>query len=405
MFHMEPFLSHELKSLTTRLVAAGGRPFLVGGIVRDAILGIASKDVDIEVHGISTDGILKVLPKSAKIVGEQFGVIKIQLASGEDVDISIPRRDSKVGKGHDGFLVEFDESMTLEEASARRDFTINAIMFDLVTRRFIDPHGGLADLHLKVIRHTSDAFTEDPLRVLRAAQFAARFDFTVAPETIQLCSSIRDTFRELSKERVWGEWEKIAQKGKNFHRAFDFLEACGWSAHFFPMSRRGARRFNFATSACSDTGVVGHKKTVITLAALAEHTLDPEKFLVSINAPQSVISDAGFLFRNKSEGSFEPRIQARQLARRLGPMTVREAFCFGGISAEVKTAAILVKAIDGPVRLLVRGEDLIAKGLKPGPSFALILGAAEAAQDKEEFFTHEEAIVWLDRHLSVWVEL
>lgn len=216
-----------------RAVKTVGRPRLVGGCVRDWLLGLEPKDFDVEVGGVTFEELLRVLSPfgSTDIVGRSFGVIKLRLGSAE-YDFSLPRRESKTGSGHRGFAIEPEPNLTDAEAAARRDFTINAIAWDPFTEQLIDPFQGERDLRARVLRHTSEAFTEDPLRVLRAFQLAARFNFELAYKTAVLCRSIKDAYRELPLERVWGEWAKWAEKAQKPSRGLGVLEATGWAVHF-----------------------------------------------------------------------------------------------------------------------------------------------------------------------------
>ena len=179
--------------LNAVLAAVGqvGRPRLVGGCVRDWLLGLEPKDFDIEVSGVTFEMLHRVLTPfgSTDVIGRSFGVIKLRLEAGE-YDFSLPRRESKSGAGHRGFAIAPDPTLSDAEASARRDFTINAMAYDPLAGVVIDPHGGQADLRARRLRHTGPAFVEDPLRVLRAFQLAARFDLSLAPETAALCRSI-----------------------------------------------------------------------------------------------------------------------------------------------------------------------------------------------------------------------
>ena len=177
---------------------AGGRALLVGGCVRDLLMGVAPKDWDLEVYGLQPAKLRAVLDGfgSVNVVGEAFSVYKLD----GEIDVSIPRRDRKAGKGHRGFVIEGDPQMDPAEAARRRDFSINAIMQDPLTGEVIDPHHGRADLENKILRAVSaETFAEDSLRVLRAAQFAARFEFEVDPTTASLCRSI-DLSDPLPKE-------------------------------------------------------------------------------------------------------------------------------------------------------------------------------------------------------------
>jgi tRNA nucleotidyltransferase (CCA-adding enzyme) len=212
-----------------------GRPRLVGGGVRDWLLGLPAKDFDIEVAGVDFEQLQRALTPfgATDIVGRSFGVIKVRSArTGEEYDFSLPRRESKTGAGHRGFAVAPDPALNDADAAARRDFTVNALALDPFTGEVIDPHGGQRDLAARVLRHTSAAFVEDPLRVLRAFQLAARFNFTLAPETATLCRRIAPTFAELAVERVWGEWDKWATKAAKPSRGLEVLEQTDWLKHF-----------------------------------------------------------------------------------------------------------------------------------------------------------------------------
>jgi tRNA nucleotidyltransferase (CCA-adding enzyme) len=212
-----------------------GRPRLVGGGVRDWLLGLPPKDFDVEVAGSDFDRLHRALESfgATDVVGRSFGVIKVRSAeTGNEYDFSLPRRESKTGAGHRGFAVAPNPTLTDAEAAARRDFTINAIALDPFTGEVIDPHGGQRDLAARLLRHTSAAFVEDPLRVLRAFQLAARFELTLAPETAALCRTISNTYSELPVERVWGEWEKWATKSLQPSRGIDVLEQTDWIRHF-----------------------------------------------------------------------------------------------------------------------------------------------------------------------------
>ncbi len=221
-----------------------GSPRLVGGCVRDWLLGLEPKDFDVEVPGITFEQLHRALAPfgSTDVVGRSFGVIKLRIDKTE-YDFSLPRRESKTGAGHRGFAVEPEPDLTDAEAAARRDFTVNAIAYDPFSETVIDPHDGQRDLRARILRHTSAAFTEDPLRVLRGFQLAARFDFTLAPETAALCRSIVGTFHELPAERIWGEWAKWAEKSTRPSRGLAVLEETGWLAHFPEIAAlRGTRQ-------------------------------------------------------------------------------------------------------------------------------------------------------------------
>jgi tRNA nucleotidyltransferase (CCA-adding enzyme) len=226
--HIPPDLRSVLEAV--RKIA---RPRLAGGCVRDWLLGLRPKDFDVEVQGTTFDALHATLAPfgATDVVGRSFGVIKLRLGTTE-YDFSLPRRESKTGNGHRGFIVKPDPSLSDADAASRRDFTINSITCDPFTGEIFDPHGGRKDLENHILRHTSLAFVEDPLRVLRAFQFAARFDLTLAPETAALCRSMVNTYCELPVERIWGEWEKWAAQSVRPSRGLTILEETGWLVHF-----------------------------------------------------------------------------------------------------------------------------------------------------------------------------
>jgi tRNA nucleotidyltransferase (CCA-adding enzyme) len=209
----------------------GGRALLVGGCVRDELMGVPAKDWDLEVYGIVPERLREQLDRfgSVNVVGESFTVYKL----GQDLDVSIPRRERKSGRGHRGFVVEGDPSMEVAEATRRRDFTINAILKDPLTGELIDPFDGQADLASRLLRVVSaETFGEDSLRVLRAAQFAARFEFSIHPATVELCRGIDLT--DLPAERIWGEMEKLLLRAKNPSIGLDWLHRLGVIEKLFP---------------------------------------------------------------------------------------------------------------------------------------------------------------------------
>ncbi|MCK9996549.1 MAG: polynucleotide adenylyltransferase [Candidatus Krumholzibacteria bacterium] len=211
------------------MARAHGRAWLVGGVVRDGFLGLNTGDLDLEVFGLSAGDLRATLEKEFELdlVGQSFGIIKLR---GWPIDVGLPRREAKIGLGHKGFEVNSDPDMSLKDAAARRDFTINAVYLDPLTGEVEDPFGGLDDLAKGKLRHTSTAFGEDPLRVLRGMQLAARFDLQVVPETVDLCRSIEP--EGLTSERIFGEWTKLITLGKVPSRGLAFLKECGWLQYY-----------------------------------------------------------------------------------------------------------------------------------------------------------------------------
>ncbi len=209
----------------------GGRALLVGGCVRDRLMNWPVKDWDVEVYDLDPATLRAVLDQfgQVNVVGEAFTVYKL----GHDLDVSLPRRERKAGRGHRAFVIEGDPAMSFEEAARRRDFTINAILEDPLTGEIIDPFDGRRDLESKTLRAVArETFVEDSLRVLRAAQFAARFEFDVEPETIELCRRIDLT--DLPPERIWGEMEKLLLRARRPSVGLLWLDKLGATAQLFP---------------------------------------------------------------------------------------------------------------------------------------------------------------------------
>lgn len=208
------------KAFAEKVKEAGGRAFYVGGCVRDKVLGKEPKDLDIEIHGISTEKALDIIKKFGELhereVGGKFGVFNVESL---DIDFSFPRTEISTGPGHDDFEVVTDPFMGYEKAALRRDFTINAMMEDVLTGEILDFFGGEKDIEAGIIRHVNDrTLKEDPLRIFRAAQFSARLGFDIAPETMELLASIDTSV--LSHERIAGETDKALLKSPEPSRFF-----------------------------------------------------------------------------------------------------------------------------------------------------------------------------------------
>jgi len=224
-------LPKQVLNLAESVRDAGGRALLVGGCVRDELMENQPKDWDVEIYGIEPARLRELLDTfgPVNVVGEAFTVYKL----GAHLDVSLPRRERRTGRGHRSFVIEGDPQMSFVEAAARRDFTINAILQDPLTGEIIDPFHGRDDLERGIIRAVSpDTFVEDSLRVLRAAQFAARFEFRVEPETVALCRAI--DLSDLPSERVWGEMEKLLLRAQRPSIGLGWLHALGVLDQLFP---------------------------------------------------------------------------------------------------------------------------------------------------------------------------
>jgi len=434
------------------------RSYLVGGCVRDALLGLSQKDFDIEVFGVSYEQLAGALARWGKtdLVGRSFGVVKLTVASGAVYDFTIPRRDSKVAPGHKGFEITFDPGISPREAAARRDFTINAMMYDPRGSELLDFFGGASDLRNKVLRHTTEAFSEDPLRVLRGMQFASRFGLTAAPETIALARAIRHTHGELAVERVREEWFKWAAKSTLPSAGLRFLVESGWIENYpelqtmigTPQDPEWHPEGDVFTHTCHCCDALvelpewqnadEESRIVLSLGVLTHDVGKPattqhverdgqrriispgheevgvgltEAFLNRINAPRHIIERVVPLVRNHMAHLHEVTDRSvRRLARKLTPETI-EGLCAlmtadaHGRPPRPRHAPAMIGALreraaalhvqDRAPEAILMGRHLIQLGMTPGPEFSAILNAAYDAQLEGRFLNLEEAFAWL----------
>ena len=228
-----------VKEISAVIRKRGGRAIIVGGAVRDALLHIPSKDYDIEVYGFSSLLELeKILSSfgSVNLVGKSFGVLKFVYEK-EIYDFSFPRFEKKRGKGHRDFEVVTDGTLSFKEASRRRDFTMNAMGYEIETGTFLDPYHGRRDMKEKRLRHIEGkTFIEDPLRVYRAVQFSARFDYRLVEETQVLCKEMveKGMLEALPKERVYEEIKKMLLKAEHPSIGFESMYQLGITSRYFP---------------------------------------------------------------------------------------------------------------------------------------------------------------------------
>ncbi len=431
----------------------GGRALLVGGWVRDRLLGLASRDLDLEVYGLAPDAVQATLESrhAVDLTGRAFGIVKLK---GRPIDVSVPRRESKRGLGHRGFLVHSDPAMAPEEAARRRDFTINAIAFDPLTGEIVDPFAGRADLQDRVLRHTSPQFAEDPLRVLRGMQLCARFRLEPVPATVALCRGL--DLEGLAPERIFAEWSKLVRQGEEPSRGLRFLRDTGWVRFFpelaalidCPQDPRWHPEGDVWTHTLHSLDAFAAMRTgddwedlVVGLAVLChdfgkpattevtarglrslghcEAGLEPtRRFLERMSRHRDLVEEvvplvAEHLRPVELHRSRASAAAVRRLAHRVGridrlvrvaeadqrgrPPLVLDEFAAGRWLLEQAGAAGVVASRPQP---LIRGRDLIARGMEPGTAMGAFL--AECLQDQLRglFDSPESAQAYLDRRLG-----
>ena len=447
------------------LAPLGARVFLVGGAVRDSLLGKAVKDYDLEVFGLSGEALLAALRTIARVepAGDSFPVLKVAGLPGVtgQIDVALPRRDSKKGPGHRGIAANPDPMMSIQEAARRRDFTINAMMFDLGTGVIEDPFGGEADLRARTLRVVDpEAFGDDPLRALRAAQFAARFDLSVDEKTARLCASM--PLDELPADRIFGEIEKALLQARRpsiaFRLLFEWDQLRTIAPELMPLSETPqdpewhpegdvwthtllaldeARRLIddldppralavMLGTLCHDLGKPattrmeegrirsrGHEEAGVepTLALLDRWNVHSRDSFPLRDQVVALVKDhlkPGALYQARDEVSAGA---IRRLARRVEAdllYRVARADCLGrtGIFPPVAMEWFIeeVRKLSversGPVPLL-QGRDILALGASPSPLVGSVLAEVYEQQLDSRVQTREEALVVARRLLTV----
>lgn len=391
----------------------GGLALVVGGYTRDTALNkfgynLKSKDIDLEVYGIEHDALRAMLEKLGKvnIVGDKFQVFKL-----ETLDVSIPRRDSKTGSGHKGFEVSGDPNMTVKEAAQRRDFTINALAMDPLTGEILDFYGGINDIKTKTLRATDEKlFGDDPLRVLRAGQFAGRFGFSIDPKTVEICRSL--DLKELSKERIGEEWLKLLEKSDKpsvgleamlelgvldkLHPELKALVGIPQNPEYHPEGDVWVHTglvVDAAVQIAKENNLSEEEKLVLLLSALCHDLGKPittkieedgkitsygheeegvplsEKFLKSLNINQEVIKKVLLLVGDHMFVHHKDVVDSsvRRLARRLYPATIRELALLATADVRGSTRLQVGEEYPRAEALVKKAEELAVKDSKPGP--------------------------------------
>lgn len=405
-----------VKSILDDINSKGYSPLLVGGTVRDALVGgTTPKDFDIEVYGVDIDTLANDLRSSGynvDEVGKSFGVLKVVTkdASRDDIDISVPRTDSLSGAGHRGFDVEMDSSMSVKDASARRDFTFNAMMWDYRYNVVIDPHKGRQDLEDGVLRHVSEAFAEDPLRSLRGFQFAGRFGMSIHPETAEFCKTLAPRSSELAQERIAVEWEKFYLKSKHPSKAMEVLRQTGWNNH-----APGLEAVNNETKNVDSHLDTAHEtakrenlsadRKIGLYAAIIMRDMDEktawdftkttiisdklQKMPLTIKGMDPKKDSDDYTLRRIAQESAKKNVSLRDWVR-------YESITGNKANAEIiKTRAEKLGLLDTPEQPVLLGRHILElTDKKPGPWVKDILNEAEEKQFRGELRTLKDAVAW-----------
>ena len=444
----------KVKRIVQLLLDGGASDCLfVGGCVRDHFLNIDTKDIDIEVYGLSYKQILKILKPYFHVgwVGQSFGTVKVD----NEVDLSLPRTESKTGTGHKGFDVVSDPFLDPTVALARRDFTINAIGIRM-EGTVIDPFHGLDDLQKGILRAPTEAFCEDPLRVLRGMQFAARFGFEMESNTLELCRRVLPEFGTLSSERIWTEWEKWAVKGRFPAKGLQLLRESGWIARFpeiealidvpqNPKYHPEGDVFTHTKLTCDaavkiadELNLDSAERTILLFAALchdfgkpattilnergtwssprhpAEGVSTTQNFLKRLQVPNLIMEHVPILVGEHLAHiaippDELPSFQAvRRLAVRLAPSNIKmwSALCRAdslGCGTDTprhrvstwEEVAVKLDIRESKPKAILQGRDLLKLGMKPGRKMGEVLHRVYEVQLDGTISTLDEAIAWV----------
>jgi len=396
---------NELDIIFKKLLQNSIRPIIVGGFVRDFLLHKASKDIDIELYGISSYAKLeKLLEEFGDVnsVGKCFGICKLTLLDIE-LDFSFPRCDSKIALGHNGFQTIIDTSLDFKSASRRRDFTINAIGFDIEKKIFLDPYNGKNDLKLKLLNAVDEkTFVEDPLRVLRAVQMSRRFEMSLSNSLFLLCKHMvqNRALEELPKERILEEMKKLFFLASNISEGFILLEKFGAFYFFTPLDTLEKQEIQTIYKAL-DKFVQEKKennKTNLTImfATVCYYFSSSQisVFLAHFTNDKKLIKDVTLFVQHKNSLNIS-NVSDYDLYLLATKLKLREYFLFISLfsePSELYKRAEKLQILDKQMPNLLEGKDLIHLGLKPSQLFSEILKKSYEAQMRGKLSTKEIAI-------------
>ncbi len=395
-----------LNTILTKFKKLHIKPIIVGGYVRDMLLGIKSKDIDIELYGVKSLEIVENILKEfgeVNSVGKSFGVCKLQIENLE-IDFSLPRKDSKISVGHKGFEIATDASLDFTTASSRRDFKMNAIGYDLIEEKILDPFNGQKDIKEKKISAINEhKFIEDPLRVLRAVQFAARFEFRLDKKLFTLCTKMvrEKSLDELPKERIYEEIKKLLLKSQKPSQGFILLKKLNTTL-YFPEFKSQLPALDFMAQKKIENQ--DEKLSLMfTLLSLKFKKNEELKFLNLLTNNKSILKEVeSFIntiksFNENSTTNYDIYILATQVKVE-SFLLLLDALSLGSKSKELKCIqqrAVKLGVLYKKAPALILGRDLIKLGLTPSPKFSKLLKNAYIAQLKKEFTNKKEAVNWL----------
>jgi tRNA nucleotidyltransferase (CCA-adding enzyme) len=393
----------ELNIIFRKLKSFKVTPIIVGGYIRDALLNIDSKDIDIELYGISSlDKLELYLEEFGKVnsVGKSFGVTKLQF-KGFDLDFSLPRLDSKSTEGHKGFEIKIDTTLDFKTAASRRDFTINAIGYNLFKKKILDPFHGQEDIEKKVLRAVDEKkFQEDPLRIFRAIGFSSRFNFHIENNLLTLLKEMveKKLIDELARERIFIEVEKFLLKSPKPSQAFYTIKKLNAQNYFLELFELSNLAFK-QTMKAIDTPT--QRDTILLFAILTHKINHPKRFLHRFTSEKKLINSVLALIEaipiinlKKIDNYTVYKLASHIKIEQFIPFL--EAISDNKIEIDaLKDLALELGVYREEYKPFIYGKDLISLGIKPSKEFSALIKKAYEHQIRGEFSDKESAIKWL----------
>ena len=420
---IKPKLTPRMQEFLAEISQKGGRAYYIGGVVRDHLEGKRNKDIDIEAHGLEFTVLESIAKNHGKVntVGQSFGVTKLNFPQDgpekeDEIDLSLPRRDNKTGEGHKGFQIEYDPHMGTQEASRRRDFTHGAMLMDPLTGEVTDHYNGMQDMKDKVLRHVDDkSFDEDPLRMLRAMQIAARRGETLHPSTAAKGPKLSQEYGTLSEDRVMSEWQKMAEKGIEPSKGLQVLKDSGWDQHYPELQKSMTpdkmKTMDQMAKSFQNENFSPEDKHALFFAALTGNMSpqDSASFMNRVKMPTPIRKRVAALNRGLTSSyltSNDPTdANVKNISAQIGPdesmnhmmhvLRARNGGMLLSTHEEYHLRAKVLGVHQSPPKPLIDGEVLKSLGMQPGPEFGQTLREVYQRQLDGTITSREQAIQYV----------
>jgi len=401
------YYNEKLKPIFDMLFKHNILPVIVGGYVRDALLHKSSKDIDIELYNLTSYSLLEKILKqfgSPNSVGKSFGVCKLSFKDLE-IDFSLPRTENKTALGHKGFNVILDTTLEYKTAAKRRDFTINSIGFDVKNSILLDPYHGKIDLKNKILKMVDKStFTQDPLRILRAMQFCARFELQIDKKLLEECRFMVEQrmLQELPQERIYEEFQKLFLRSQKPSLGILFLEKIYAFRYFKELQ---PTPFFHKKLQAIDRLQSNKMALYLTLLLYDLNNTKLSSFLQKITREKKLLEEVILLHKYKAVFITTNKVSHYQLYKvaqfvciediLLIHKAIKPRSIYKTLQEEAKKLGIFHKKLEP----LIEGKDLIKAGLQPSPKFSFLLQKLYEKQMQENFNTKEDGVKLLNKML------